>query len=531
MPLIFSICIVIINTMPYRVNQKIGNHVYVYEVESYWDTAKKQPRQRRRYLGRMDPQTGEILHPHQGFTPRAARDFGHIYLTLNIVNRIGLSEVLKEVFPDLYQELLYLSIFQVLESKPLYLFQPWAEATYLKEPLELSSQRISRLAEELGKSEDLQQKFFHSWIRDQGDIQAVLFDITSLSSYSKLIEYLEWGYNRDQEKLPQINLGVVVGQPSCLPLAYRVYPGSIADVSTLRNVVVLLGEFGLKEFTFILDRGFYSATNIKEMKSEGISFVVPLPFSTKTSHHLISKHLRDLQSPRYGFYYRGRPMFHIKEEITIADVLLSAHIYHDERRKADEVDHLMRRIVEIEALVKEKEFWDRQALEEYMEQSFKGSSKLFEVTEERPRFKLMRKVNAISRLMNRMGKTIILTNDPELGREDILSLYRRKDTLEKMFDIIKNELDCRRLKVSSREAVEGRIFLTYLSLIIYSALSRIMRENDLYRTYTLSEVFYELKKLRAVTLNSGKSYLTEVSKKQRILFEKFDVPVPVVPSY
>jgi hypothetical protein len=58
-----------------------------------------------------------------------------------------------------------------------------------------------------------------------------------------------------------------------------------------------------------------------------------------------------------------------------------------------------------------------------------------------------------------------------------------------------------------------------------------MREKDLYRTYTLSEVFYELKKLRAVTLNSGKSYLTEVSKKQRILFEKFDVPVPVTPSY
>lgn len=286
----------------------------------------------------------------------------------------------------------------------------------------------------------------------------MLFDITSLYSYFKLIEYLEWGYNRDQEKLPQINLGVVVGQPSQLPLAYRIYPGSIVDVSTLANIMILLEELGVKDCTFILDRGFYSAQNIREMAQQEISFVVPLPFVTKTSHHLISRHLRDLQSPRYGFYYRDRPMFHIKEEITIANVLLSAHIYHDERRKADEVDHLMRRIVEIEALVKEKEFWDRQALEEYMEQSFKGSSKLFEVTEERPRFRLMRKVNAISRLMNRMGKTIILTDDPELGREDILSLYRRKDTLEKMFDIIKNELDCRRLKVSSREAVGGGYF-------------------------------------------------------------------------
>jgi transposase len=133
--------------------------------------------------------------------------------------------------------------------------------------------------------------------------------------------------------------------------------------------------------------------------------------------------------------------------------------------------------------------------------------------------------------MNRMGKTILLTNDTTLGREDILSLYRRKDTLEKMFDVIKNELDCRRIRISSREAMEGRLFLTYLSLIIHSALSRIMKEQDLYKSYTLSEVFYELKKLRVVMLNSGRSYLTEVSKKQRMLYEKFGVPTPAGPSY
>lgn len=56
-----------------------------------------------------------------------------------------------------------------------------------------------------------------------------------------------------------------------------------------------------------------------------------------------------------------------------------------------------------------------------------------------------------------------------------------------------------------------------------------MKEQDLYKSYTLSEVIYELKKLRAVTLNSGKSYLTEISKKQKMLLEKFDVPIPVAP--
>lgn len=517
--------------MPYRVNQKIGNHIYVYEVESYWDPVKKQPRQRRKYLGKKDPHTGEILSPHKGFTPRAARDFGHLYLVLHIVDRIRLSTVLKKVFPKLSQELLYLGLFQVLEAKPLYLFKPWAETVTMDESLALSSQHISQLMEELGRSEESRNSFFQSWMASQGDIQTILFDITSLSSYSKLIEYLEWGYNRDGESLPQVNLGMLVGQPSQLPLAYRIYPGSIADVTTLKNTIMLVKEWGVRDFTFILDRGFYSSANLREMDRERIHFVLPLSFSTKLASQLITKHLRNLQSPLSGFYYRGRPMFYVQEKLMLGDVVVTAHLYHDERRKTDEIDHLMRRIVEIEASVGAKEFWSREAVEEHLEHSFRGSSKLFEILGQRPAFRLKRKGKAIARLMNRMGKTILLTNDHTLGREDILSLYHRKDTLEKMFDVIKNELDCRRIKVSSREAMEGRLFLTYLSLIIHSALSRIMKEQDLYKSYTLSEVFYELKKLRVVTLSSGRSYLTEVSKKQRMFYEKFGVPVPTIPSY
>lgn len=526
--MIFFSYIVIINTITYRINQRIGKNIYVYEVQSYWDTERKQPRQRRKYIGKRNLLTGEIHTPQRGFTPKAARDFGHIYLALHIANKIGLSDVLRKTFPELFLELLYLSIYQVLESKPLYLFKPWAEATYLREPLDLPSQQISRIIEELGERDDLRSKFFNSWIRTKENIKAIIFDITSLSSYSKLISYLEWGYNRDHDKLPQLNLGLIVGEPLGLPIAYRIYPGSIADVSTLKNIVLFLDDLGVGDFTFILDRGFYSARNIKDMDSEGIRFVLPPSFATKISSQLISKHLKELSSPLQGFYYRNRPMFHTKKEVTINDVTAYAHLFHDEKRRADEMEQLMRQITEIEDKVSQKEFYSKDAIKEYMDEAFVGSSKLFEIAGRMPCFTLKRKAKAISRLMNRMGKMILLTNDPSLGREDMLNLYRRKDVLEKMFDIIKNELEGGRLKVSSREAMEGRIFLIYLSLILYCEVSRVMKEKDLYRTYTLAEVFYELKKLRAVTLNNGNTYLTEVSKKQRILFEQFDVPVPVV---
>ncbi len=267
------------------------------------------------------------------------------------------------------------------------------------------------------------------------------------------------------------------------------------------------------------------------MNEENIRFVLPLSFSTKIASQLISQNLKALQSPLSGLYYKGRPMFHVKEDITIDGVSLRAHLFHDEKRKANEIEHLMRRIVEIEDRVITKEFGSKKSVQEYMRKTFKGSHRIFNIIGQPPSFRLQRRPKAISRLMNRMGKTILLTNDPKLDQQHLLNLYRRKDVLEKMFDVIKNELNSGRLRVSSIEAMEGRLFLMFLSLIVYSSLSQIMKEKNLYKTYTLSEVFYELKKLRAVTLNTRKTYLTEVTKKQRYLYEKFDLPIPVQPSY
>ena len=34
---------------------------YVYESESYWDKEKKQPRSRRKLIGKLDPETGEVI--------------------------------------------------------------------------------------------------------------------------------------------------------------------------------------------------------------------------------------------------------------------------------------------------------------------------------------------------------------------------------------------------------------------------------------------------------------------------------------
>ncbi|MCM1412647.1 MAG: hypothetical protein NC305_19215 [Lachnospiraceae bacterium] len=41
--------------------QKSTGTTYVYESESYWDKEKKQPRSRRKLIGKLDPETGETI--------------------------------------------------------------------------------------------------------------------------------------------------------------------------------------------------------------------------------------------------------------------------------------------------------------------------------------------------------------------------------------------------------------------------------------------------------------------------------------
>jgi len=108
---------------------------------------------------------------------------------------------------------------------------------------------------------------------------------------------------------------------------------------------------------------------------QGIRFIIPLPFSTKLSSQLISQSQSELSSPLNGFYYRSRLMFHI----------------------------------EIEKDVALKKFRCREDVKDFIEGCLRGGSRLFEITDRASSFNLKRRVKAISRLINKMGRMILIT--------------------------------------------------------------------------------------------------------------------------
>ena len=130
-----------------------------------------------------------------------------------------------------------------------------------------------------------------------------------------------------------------------------------------------------------------------------------------------------------------------------------------------------------------------------------------------------------------MGVFILITNNLKMDAVGLLDLYRKKDAVEKCFNTIKNELDLNRMRVHSDTTCEGKMFMTFLAAILYTALSNQMKEADLFKKYTLHEIFMLLKNIRSIKLDDGSYILSEITKEQKLIFEAFNLTVPSSPGY
>ena len=504
--------------MAFTVEQTIKGTTYVYRAIGYWDKQKNQARQKRICLGKEDPKTGKLIPSKSQTPPRACRDFGVYYLLETIAQRIGLTPILQEVFPELWQRILTCAFFEVSEKRPLYLCESWTESTETETHEILSSQRISELLKEIGGQEHKRLDFFKSWAKHRAEQEYIAFDITSISSYSQLIEAVEYGYNRDGEDLPQINLGMLFGQTSLLPLFYNLYQGSIRDVGTLHNMIAFAEHLDLRDVRYVMDKGFFSTRNVVEMLEKRLKFHISVPFTMSLAKDLVSNFETEIARAPHSFLVNGEVIHGLKSKVRIQDRPLIAHLIFDERKRLESKEKFMRQLIEVETRIREGHDMEDHVL-------MRRFKKFLRMTESGKKVVIKRDEKKITEALRHKGYLIIISNSTAEPQEAV-QLYRAKDAVERAFDNIKNELDMKRLRVHSDDAMRGRLFVAFLSLILYSWIDKKMREKNLYASYTQEELFRELKRIKVVELTEERTLLTELSKKQKEILKALGISLP-----
>ena len=258
---------------------------YVYESTAYWDKEKKQARSHRTLIGRLDPITGQVVEtdgrgkrrgqpkvdipvvPKRG--PVAAIHtqrlfFGATYLLDQIGEVLGVTADLKTCFPSSYKQILSIAYYLILEdANPLSRFPKWAKLHRHPYGENIPSQRSTEIFQSI--NEETKMRFFRLQGKRRVEKEYWAYDTSSISSYSELLNQVRYGKNKDDDKLPQINLALLFGEESGLPFYYRKLAGNIPDVKTIHELVRELDVLGYEKIKLVMDRGFYSVDNINAL--------------------------------------------------------------------------------------------------------------------------------------------------------------------------------------------------------------------------------------------------------------------------
>lgn len=107
---------------------------------------------------------------------------------------------------------------------------------------------------------------------------------------------------------------------------------------------------------------------------------------------------------------------------------------------------------------------------------------------------------------------------------EALRSYRQKDVIEKGVDDLENDLDMKRLRIHSNTAMEGRIFIQFVSLILTTYLKGIMEKQGWVRNHNLQENFGEMNSLKEISIEGKrKKLVTTPTKFQRQIMELYQV--------
>ena len=431
--------------MAYRVHQtnKKTSVTYVYEAVSYWDKDKKQSRNKQVCIGKLDSVSGEFIpskrkapdHPafKESTITASTEIVGPSIVLETISKQLGLSKLLKSSFPEMYQQILTMAYYLTARGGPLSHCQSWCKNH--KHPFDapLSSQRISEILNAV--TADGQQTFLKKWMSKILEDDYLCYDITSVSSYSNLNEYIKFGHNRDKEKLPQLNLAMLFGQKSGLPAYYQRTPGNITDVTTVHNLLKTFKALEVKSLNFVMDKGFYSKKNVDELLASRNRFTLPIPLNNKWVQHAIDDIYDSIHGPQ-GYRKLDGEVIYVHSRLYpwgAGKRRCYLHLYYNAQRRAIAVDRFNE-----ELLVYKEELEAGRAVTEHQ----KAYDTFFVIkTTPKRGVKVTYNDEAISQYISRYcGFQALLSNaikDPIKG----LQIYRDKDVVEKSFDNLKNQLD------------------------------------------------------------------------------------------
>ena len=500
----------------------------------------------RTTIGKACPDEPEMMFPNANYLKyfpdavlpeieaRAARSsclrIGASLIVQKIISDYGLDDMLKRIVGrdwGLFMDLVAYSIISENNAAQHYPEYAYNHPLLTEGMKAYSDTKVSDFLKDIGDGRHVD--FLNEWngTRDHTERIYITYDSTNKRCQAGDIEIAEYGRPKDGGDKPVFNFSVAYDHGNREPLFYEDYPGSIVDVSQLTLMLGKAEGYGYRNAGFILDRGYFSAANIRFMDRNGYEFVIMVKGMKNLVSGLIMENkgtfeeIRSQTIRRYrvsGKTVKAR-LFPTDGKERYFHIYYSASKYASEREVLEaDVDRMAKTLKKAEG--KKVEF--DSIYGKYFDLIYHGEG------DDKTFLCGMELSDAVERRVKLCGYFAIVTSE-EMTAADAIHLYKSRDASEKLFRGDKSFLGQNCLRVHSDESAEGKIFVEFVALIIrnriYTSLQdELVNYENRPNYFTVPAALRELQKIEMIRLYDGAYRLDHaVTSAQKNILKAFGV--------
>ena len=259
------------------------------------------------------------------------------------------------------------------------------------------------------------------------------------------------------------------------------------------------------------------------MHKNKMSFIQPLSFSLKKAKDLVLKHKVTINKSQNAFSYNEEILYHVCDKIEFNKINFDAHIFYNEKAAIDYKHYLYKIVLKIEEdLEKLNPFINEEESQKYFENNMLAQyAKYFQVNNQF----IIKNQEEIENSIFKAGIIIFIVHGKKLDKVQIIESYRNRDRVEKDINSLKNYIDTNRIRAHNQDTANGRLFVKFIALIIRTKIMNVIKKDKHLKNYSINEIIAELKKLKVNLFDDKNKFLTEFTKKQKLIFKAFDIDV------
>ena len=529
----------------HKVTKKMAENGKYYvrlETDRKYNPEKKYNVPVRVTIGVLDENDNTKMHPNENFkiyfpdvkiekedeecNRSQCLRVGAYSLIKNMFNETKLNDIINPLFKDKGGLIKDLVSYEIIEESNV--MQHFEDYEY-NHPLFNENMHIysdSSVSDLLSKNitpDDI-NTFINAWTKinkSKGKVY-ISYDSTNSNCQAMDIDLCEMGHAKLNPAKPIVNLSIAFDEDNKIPLFYELYSGSIPDISCIETMINKAKGFGFNDACFILDRGYFSKNNIRNIVKQGYDFLIAARNKEGFIDDLISECDLSFKSNRknrvnnqniYGTSYKKK-LFGLNDEVYV-------HVFFNAGKYPSILQNVENDIaIHAERLNKLKfEIIDPDFKDPYQELIIDKDNKLIAFRENE---------KVIDDIEKYLGYFVLITSE-KMTYAEAFNKYSGRDQSEKLFKSGKSFLGGDAYRVHTKQSLESKTLITFIALIIRNAIyNKLMSEKYLINEpdnniFSVPEAIKQLEKIEMIKYNDTYRLSSALSRNQKKILKAFNM--------